>query len=719
MENKTADVEANGEQADGDGVTNESGQNADADHPVTGLQYDEPDFPSAQPRQHIGEQVPNEMDGSWKTASHKATKRRGRDPVDNGAAKRVALATADGKYTTTENNVDDDDVDNAGSATSENSDHESLILKRNKQQRMPAQLHRTNSGNGNFCNQNDKCGKHKPSTNAAVCRPAGPTRLEPISDIEGADGGPNVANNATDDEHHNAPGAKIINDKYHWHNMRNADNIAHINVAGDGRMRAQADKILAQTTGIFARVLRVIHNEEVVDRFFEPEKSSADAAEHVAYFESRFREAAGELTANVQVGTRNIPDGTEEERMELLTELVLMKEKIQNLLMRIRAESAGPFATNQRYDRAVAYKQLSDYGAISEKHNGIFNQISTALAGIHYAKLLDDIQRKIADVRSTLPNHRVLYATVAQQSVKDSRNKVDKLFRRLRPDLSVGRADSQQRTQDMPQHARTRERRHYDANAQNSAHASNSAAGKIAPLHTNTANDLGKSQNVQLRHSRAHTSADAQSTKPKQTYAQTVRNSDTNANSHAHGTKRAQSAKTENIPKPADQQTTKPKMPAAPVPHNDDAPLRTCHANTNSRNDSLLGRPPQHANNSVRTDWPADRPKPIRNQHYGERGHYQAGYKAGRSWNASRAYNGTNWDGSRSWMFNSWAGPAAQRYFPNWGGRNWHTDVHYAFCGPRYSSNAQTESNLHQHRDRMPQKFCGPYIGYADQVGRW
>jgi hypothetical protein len=87
---------------------------------------------------------------------------------------------------------------------------------------------------------------------------------------------------------------------------------------------------------------------------------------------------------------------------------------------------------------------------------------------MHCAKMLEDIQRKIAEVRAKLPNLRVLYATIAQPSVRNSRNKVDKLFRRLRPDLSTGPADTRQdapKTRNMRENTRTRAPPHYNSNA--------------------------------------------------------------------------------------------------------------------------------------------------------------------------------------------------------------------------------------------------------------
>jgi hypothetical protein len=791
MDNKAAELDGHNERADGDAETDERRTTTESDNIAVGLPIDETDFPSAQQR----EITANDADETWTKVKNRASKRHASGYAENAPGKRMTMDnndtddgapdTADGRYITSKNN----ETSNEDPTTAENSDNEnsvkSLILKRNKQSRIRAQPHRTDATNNNcdkqICDKNKTFEKQtEVSASVAAARPTVMTRMELDSIAEQVEGGPLDANfNVGNDEHQSATGAanaNMLNNKYHWYNTGNAGNIERSHLVLNDDKRTQAEAILAQTTGIFVRVLRVIHNESVVDRLFQPEKSSADAAEYITYFEGRFREAIDELTAKVHVSTRNLPNGTEEEQTELLTELVLMKEKIQNQLIRIRAESAGAFAASQKYDRAVAYRQLSDYGAISEKQNRIFNELSTALAGIHYAKLLEDIQRKIIEVRSTLPNHRVLYATIAQQSVRNSRNKVDKLFRRLRPDMAVGPADTRQCGKELGnirEQTRIGARQHNSTNAHGYAQTAHNRKEDIAHPRTDTWQNSRTSQNAQSEHARTRTSAHSGTTKPKQTYAQTVGNSGANANSRPHETIHAQSAQTENIHNRADEQTTKSKILAAQAKRDDSAQQSTCDVNANIRNTSLLGRPPQHATNSVQTDppadnakpngnqrssqrdsyralrpprtsrndvcaysgtnwnsprkenfslhtdWPADTHKPIQKQYYGERGHYRAGWAAGRSWNEPRAHNGTNWDGPKGWRYNSWAGPAAQRYVPNWAGRSWYTSDQHAYRGPRCSSSVQTKSNLQHNRGRMSQKFYGPYIGYADQVGRW
>jgi hypothetical protein len=557
------------------------------------------------------------------------------------------------------------------------------MFKRNKQPRILAQPHRTVGGNNNTGSTNDKYEKQRPSTSAAAYGPTRPTRLEPISDIEEADGGPNMMNK---NEHHsepNASNAKMLNDKYHWHNTRSACNIAHTDTVGNGDMRAQAERILAQTTGIFARALRVIHNEDVVDRFFEPEKSSADAAEHITYFEGRFHTAVDELTANVHVNTRNLPDGTEQQQIELLTELVLMKEKIQSLLIRIRAESAGAFAANQKYDRAVAYKQLSDYGAIAEKQSRVFYDISTALAGIHYAKLLDDIQRKIADVRAKLPNHRVLYATVAQQSVKDSRNKVDKLFRRLRPDIEVGRQPNIK-----PQANMQTEQPNTQVRQQQQTNAKPNSGRKQEHADANVATRPNSHDTINAESGNSETRADVQTTKPKLTYAQAL--------------------------------SINPTQPRKP----------NTNASMNNRNASILGRPPQRnqssntAYNNINpcSDWPGDRRATKQRYKWNEHQPYHTHYatSAARNYGCTRFVANGYSRGSR--MHRNGPTSTDQRHFPDWIAQNLFGNEQYAYERPRYGSDAENASNLYNRRSQVHQKFHGAYTAYVGRggsAGRW
>jgi hypothetical protein len=117
-------------------------------------------------------------------------------------------------------------------------------------------------------------------------------------------------------------------------------------------------------------------------------------------------------------------------------------------------------------------------------------------------------------------------------------------------------------------------------------------------------------QKAQYEHARTYTSADAQTTKPKQTYAQILVNSDANAITHLHSMRCTQKAQTENIRSRADEQTTKPKMLSAQAKPNHHARINMRDTDTNYPSTSLLGRPSQLANSSVQTDRSAGKTKP-------------------------------------------------------------------------------------------------------------
>jgi hypothetical protein len=665
MDNKTDepdsdDLDGDDEQADGGGVENVADE-------------DVPDFPSAQPRTNVAE----ESDGTWTKVTHRAQKRHGSSAVgDDISAKRVAHGSVDNEGKHVRSNVvhpaDNNELTNGDPKYTERSASKSSVLTRSTSRVYAHPQQRISFadavGNNQVSNGKQQTLKQVESDKSAV---EIPTRMDTHSDV------------ARNGREASAANAKTTYDNYHWRNTNYVNNARNDVINADtsdinSNIRERADGLLAQTTVLLTRLLRVVHNEDVVDRFFEPEKSTADASEYIAYFDGLFRDGLDELTTNVRTKTRNLQVGTQQEQTELLTELVLMKNKIQNILVRIRAESASPFAGNQKYDKSVAYKQLTDYDVVSANQNRIFHQMSNALAGVHYAKLLDDIQRKIAEVRATLPNHRVLFATVAQQSVKNSRSKLDKLFRRLRPDLSVGRQQTTQQQSNMQTDA--------------------------------PSTQMDQEQQLDMRRDGSSRREKAES------------NVATVSNNHIGII--SDSAK-DNIR--TDLQTTKPKLPYAQVRNTNQTQSRKPDARMNNNNASLLGRPPQRHDNSTsaqnRTSRPGEWPASGRSTNNYNQYNEQRAYYAQHTTNATRNHGCARFDANGynqgSWTRRNNPASAYQHQFPDWIAQSWYRNGQCVYTRRRHGPIAEDASNLHPRRGQIQHRAHTGYVGPGSSAGRW
>ena len=167
--------------------------------------------------------------------------------------------------TKTEDGHNNNQVSEAGPKNAELTRSDSPIFSRNPSRVASATAISFANANANkqVSDENRQTVKQNASTSVTVDEV---TRMDVHKINEQAGGETSIAN------------AKATCDRYHWRNTnttnstRNDKNSAHSNHEINTNSRERAEDILAQTTGLLARLLRAVNNEDSVDSFLRTSK---------------------------------------------------------------------------------------------------------------------------------------------------------------------------------------------------------------------------------------------------------------------------------------------------------------------------------------------------------------------------------------------------------------------------------------------------------------
>ena len=209
----------------------------------------------------------------------------------------------------------------------------------------------------------------------------------------------------------------------------------------------EIEQVVTQINRLQHRLRELINDDDKVDSLFKPESNVFDFDEWTQFFDEMATSGTSKIDTHVKLADFPLPDVNDTQRMRLLGDLVLLRNKVANLLIRLRNGSLLRF--NRETNLPTAFKQLSNVDSLLANNSDAFLRIGTATIGNHYLTLLRDTEQRIAAIRETLPNTRRLYETVADDNFRNSKRKLDALFRRMRDSaIHSYRLDSNSTTKD-------------------------------------------------------------------------------------------------------------------------------------------------------------------------------------------------------------------------------------------------------------------------------
>ena len=163
------------------------------------------------------------------------------------------------------------------------------------------------------------------------------------------------------------------------------------------------------------------------------------------------------FSAAIQIKLNSSGNLPEEERVDLLTELRVLKKRTTNAFVRMRYGSPARFPAQASYINNVQFGDLSNVQKINAANNQHFSAVNKAVCGMHYTKLLAEVQNQMQSIRATLPDYRIAYTAMANMQIPETRLKLNAEVRKLvghsknagmnsRADVSTNRASSSLQT---------------------------------------------------------------------------------------------------------------------------------------------------------------------------------------------------------------------------------------------------------------------------------
>jgi hypothetical protein len=204
----------------------------------------------------------------------------------------------------------------------------------------------------------------------------------------------------------------------------------------------EIDRITDEIRALQRRLSNLVDDNDKIESIFHPESSRFDYDEWQSFFDDMAASAVQKISSHVALTSYSLPDVDDSFLMRMLSDLVLLKNSIANLLLRLRNGRLLRF-TNGNLP-AAAYKHLSDVNRVLVSNRDAFDSISTAAIGSHYLALLRDTQQRIEAIRRSLPEQRRLYEAAAHSGFHNSRRKLDSLYRRIRNSQEAQRREASQ-----------------------------------------------------------------------------------------------------------------------------------------------------------------------------------------------------------------------------------------------------------------------------------
>ena len=195
----------------------------------------------------------------------------------------------------------------------------------------------------------------------------------------------------------------------------------------------EAQRLLGRLAEVQKSLLGIVGREKIASDLFEPHKSEIPLNEYETHFQKMYGDASLLLSSDITANVASNSLGTEQERVDELIELRTIKSQLANNLVRLRVGTALRFDAKMASGLSASYSNLSDVKAVIARNTEAFNAINKSVLGLHYVRILDNVQQRMKVLRDSLPAYRTIYTAVANKRVVDSHKKLNATIRKLTP----------------------------------------------------------------------------------------------------------------------------------------------------------------------------------------------------------------------------------------------------------------------------------------------
>ena len=193
-----------------------------------------------------------------------------------------------------------------------------------------------------------------------------------------------------------------------------------------------------------SRLGKLLRNKEIIEQEIQAILASGITApsstttlnipELKSEFEGSFSRAVENMSAKFQVKMQKLDTFSSiTERLELLDEYLAMRHRVSDLVTRLKAGTLIPVG-NFNSIINPAFKQISNFDEVSANQNGAMFEINLAQIGLHYLSVLEELEVRITNLRSSLHDCDELLATYRHFRPKSFNQKLNAIFYKLRLD---------------------------------------------------------------------------------------------------------------------------------------------------------------------------------------------------------------------------------------------------------------------------------------------
>jgi hypothetical protein len=214
----------------------------------------------------------------------------------------------------------------------------------------------------------------------------------------------------------------------------------------DNRKQEKVAALLRETLAKQEDALTSINRDELLAHFFHPERGRLAVAEYHQFYRKRFDDAVASIQYGTHHDLRQMGTLTDAQRIRVFVEQVELRDKLVNVLLRLRSGQLFKFNKKVQFSHEPAFAPLSNYDSVASSNTDAFQTIVEATMASHYLSILDAVQGRIEALRADIPDERAIFETMVAPMATESDRKLAAAFSRLRQKFDSALINADKRT---------------------------------------------------------------------------------------------------------------------------------------------------------------------------------------------------------------------------------------------------------------------------------